>query len=69
MSLCGKNSIWFSVSAFCYFMAPRLGLVGNWLIQAVIRVWECRSFIQDFMEENNVESVNVCPGSGIDRQT
>lgn len=35
---------------------------------AAIRVWECRSFIQDFEEENNVESFNFCPGAGNDRQ-
>ena len=50
-------------------MERRRGLAGNWLIPAATREWECRSsFIQDFVEENNVESFNFYPGSGDDRQ-
>ena len=46
----------------------RHGSAGSWLIPAAIRVWACRSFIQDFMEENNVESFINCPGAGHDRK-
>ena len=50
-------------------MERRRGLAGNWLIPGATREWECRSsFIQDFVEENNVESVNDCPCIGTRRQ-